>query len=61
MDEIDIKERDVDMEEIRRICSEKTIEELDADSKKFKKEFAEKHKTIKASRTEVLFSCSNHG
>ena len=48
MDEIDVKERDVDMEEIRRICSEKTIEELDADSKKFKKEFAEKHKNDKS-------------
>lgn len=61
MDEIDIKERDVDMEEIRRICSEKTIEELDADFKKFKKNLQKSTKTIKASRTEVLFSCSNHG
>lgn len=61
MDEIDIKERDVDMEEIRRICSEKTIEELDVDFKKFKKNLQKSTKTIKASRTEVLFSCSNHG
>ena len=43
MNDID-KEKDVDMEEVRRICSEKTAEELDADFEAFKKEFAEKHK-----------------
>jgi len=32
------------MEEVRRICSEKTAEELDAEFEAFKKEFAEKHK-----------------
>ena len=44
MDDVDIKEKDVDMNEIRRICSENTIEELEAESEKFKKEFVEKHK-----------------
>ena len=43
MNDID-KEKDVDMEEVRRICSEKTAEELDAEFEAFKKEFAEKHK-----------------
>ena len=40
----DIREKDVDMNEIRRICSENTIEELEAEFEKFKKEFVEKHK-----------------
>ncbi|WP_276686757.1 hypothetical protein [Ruminococcus callidus] len=44
MDDVDIKEKDVDMNEIRRICSENTIEELEAEFEGFKKEFAEKHK-----------------
>lgn len=44
MDDVDIKEKDVDMNEIRRICSENTIEELEAEFEKFKKEFVEKHK-----------------
>ena len=44
MDDVDIKEKDVDMNEIRRICSENTIEELEAEFEKFKKEFIEKHK-----------------
>ena len=39
MNDID-KEKDVDMEEVRRICSEKTAEELDAEFEAFKKEFA---------------------
>ena len=44
MDETNIKEKDVDMEEIRRICSEKTIDELETEFEVFKKEFAEKYK-----------------
>ena len=44
MDDVDIKEKDVDMEEVRRICSGKTVEELEAEFEAFKKEFAEKHK-----------------
>ena len=44
MNDID-KEKDVDMEEVRRICSEKTVEELEAEFEAFKKEFAEKHKS----------------
>ena len=43
MNDID-KEKDVDMEEVRRICSGKTVEELEAEFEAFKKEFAEKHK-----------------
>ena len=37
MDDVDIKEKDVDMNEIRRICSENTIEELEAEFEKFKR------------------------
>ena len=43
MNDID-KEKDVDMEAVRRICSGKTVEELEAEFEAFKKEFAEKHK-----------------
>ena len=43
MNDID-KEKDVDMEEVRLICSGKTVEELEAEFEAFKKEFAEKHK-----------------
>ena len=43
MNDID-KEKDVAMEEVRRICSGKTVEELEAEFEAFKKEFAEKHK-----------------
>ena len=46
MNDID-KEKDVDMEEVRRICSEKTAEELDAEFEAFKKEFAENKKKSK--------------
>ena len=36
MNDID-KEKDVDMEEVRRICSGKTVEELEAEFEAFKK------------------------
>ena len=39
-----IKKKDVDMEEVKRICFGKTVEELDAEFEAFKKEFAEKHR-----------------
>ena len=39
-----IKKKDVDMEEVKRICFGKTVEELDVEFDAFKKEFAEKHR-----------------
>ena len=55
MDDVDIKEKDVDMNEIRRICSENTIEELEAEFEKFKKEFVEKHKNVKQDLKHAFF------
>ena len=42
--DIEDREKDVDMEEVKKICAGKTAAELDAEFEKFKKEFAEKHK-----------------
>ena len=55
MNDID-KEKDVDMEEVRRICSGKTVEELDAEFEAFKKEFAEKHLNEMLFCIQMLFS-----
>ena len=40
----DIKEKDADMEQVKKECSGKTASELDAEFEAFKKRFAKEHK-----------------
>ncbi len=40
---IEFKEKDVNMEEIKRICKSKSVEELDEEWEEFKREFKTEH------------------
>ena len=42
--DIDVREKDVNMDEVRQLCAGKTATELDAEFEEFKRKFVEQHK-----------------